>query len=375
MGAGAGEGSNSSRADGAEPVWVYGNRWRGYRSEAWCPHRLFATPVRLLGRKTACKEGITKMDTTVAIAGIDVSKHKLDVHVLPGNRTFTVSRDRRGLADLVRRLRKAGVGEVALEASGDYERIVIEELEAAGAVVHLLNPARVRLFAEAAGMLAKTDPIDARLIALYCQHFPDKGLTRRPENARKLAEFLTVRAMLHKIVDEARNRLEHLRDPDLRALAERTLCDARSQLKQIARGMAKVIAQDEVLAGKARIVRSLVGAGPVLAANLLAGVPELGTVGRRQAARLCGVSPTDDRSGKGRRRSRIDGGRQQLRPVLHMVALAAMRSNPVISDFANRLTANGKPKLLVIAACARKIIVILNAMLRDQTNWRHANAA
>lgn len=310
------------------------------------------------------------MDNTVAIAGIDVSKDKLDVHILPSNLVFIVERDRPGLAALVRRLRKAGVGEVALEASGDYERVVIEELEADGLVVHLLNPARVRLFAEAAGMLAKTDPIDAKLIALYCQHFPDKGLTRRPENARKLGEFLTVRAMLHKIIDEARNRLEHLRDPDLRARTERTLADARTQLKDIDTSIARIIAEDQAMASKAKLVRSLIGAGPVLTANLLAGVPELGSIGRRQAARLCGVSPTDDKSGKGRRRSRLDGGRDQLRPILHMVALAAMRSNPVISAFAKRLTAKGKPKLLVIAACARKIIVILNAMLRDQTPWQ-----
>jgi transposase len=315
------------------------------------------------------------MDNIVAIAGIDVSKDKLDVHILPSNLVFTVERDRRGLADLVRRLRKAGVGEVALEASGDYERIVIEELEANGFVVHLLNPARVRLFAEAAGILAKTDPIDARVIALYCRHFPDKGLTRRPDNARKLGEFLTVRAMLHKIIDEARNRLEHLRDPDLRARTERTLADAKAQLKDIDAGMARVIAEDQAMAAKAKLVRSLIGAGPVLAANLLAGVPELGTIGRRQAARLCGVSPTDNKSGKGRRRSKLDGGRDQLRPVLHMVALAAMRSNPAVSAFAKRLSANGKPKLLIIAACARKIIVILNAMLRDQTLWRSPKAA
>ena len=115
------------------------------------------------------------MDTTVAIAGIDVSKAKLDVHVLPSNLVFTVDRDPHGLAGLVRRLHKAGVGQVALEASGDYERSVIERLEADGFVVHLLNPARVRLFAEAAGILAKTDPIDARVIALYGRHFPRHG--------------------------------------------------------------------------------------------------------------------------------------------------------------------------------------------------------
>jgi transposase len=315
------------------------------------------------------------MDTTVAIAGIDVSKGKLDVHILPNNLVFTVDRDPHGLAGLVRRLHKTGVGQVALEASGDYERSVIERLEADGFVVHLLNPARVRLFAEAAGILAKTDPIDARVIALYCRHFPDKGLTRRPENARKLGEFLSVRAMLHKIIDEARNRLEHLRDPDLTALAERTLADARGQLKGINARVARLIAQDEAMARKAKLVRSLKGAGPVLTSTLLARVPELGTLGRRQIARLCGVSPSDNQSGKARRRAKLGGGRDQIRPVLHMVVMAAIRSNPAISSFAKRLAAKGKPRRLVFAACARKIIVILNAMLRDQTAWRSVEAA
>ena len=315
------------------------------------------------------------MDTTVAIAGIDVSKDKLDVHILPSNLVFTVDRDRHGLAGLVRRLHKAGVGEVAVEASGDYERLVIEQLEADGFIVHLLNPARVRLFAEAAGILAKTDPIDARVIALYGRHFPDKGLTRRPENARKLGEFLSVRAMLRKIIDEARNRLEHLQDPDLKALAERTLTDARAQLKQINTRIVRLIAHDEAMMRKAKLVRSLKGAGPVLASTLLARVPELGTLGRRQIARLCGVSPTDNQSGRARRRAKLGGGRDHIRPVLHMVVLAAIRSNPAISSFAKRLSAKGKPKRVVFAACARKIIVTLNAMLRDQTPWQSVKAA
>jgi transposase len=311
------------------------------------------------------------MDSIIQVAGIDVSKDKLDVHVLAGNLAFTVRRDRRGLTNLARRLRKAGVGAVALEASGGYEHPVIEELEAGGLIVRLLNPARVRLFAQASGVLAKTDPLDARVIALYCQHFPDKGLTRRPENARRLGEFLSLRTTLLKMIALARNGLEHLSEPILRAKAECILADAAAQLEEVDAGMAKVIAEDQAMDRKARLVRSLIGAGPVLTANLLARMPELGSTGRRQAARLSGVAPADDSSGKANRRSRIVGGRDHLRPVLHMAALAAIRSNAVIAAFASKLTAKGKSKRLVIAACARKIIVILNAMLRDQTQWRN----
>jgi transposase len=304
------------------------------------------------------------MDDSVAIAGIDVSKDKLDVHLLPSHLSFTVSRDRRGLTQLAGRLRKAGVERIALEASGDYERMVMEALEAEGLVVQLLNPMRVRRFAEAAGLLAKTDPIDAEVIALYAQHFPDKGLSRRPEQARKLG-----------IVSQARNRLEHLREPGLRKLAERFLADAQARLKEVEAGIAKIVAEDEAMARKSKLIQSFVGAGPVLASNLLARVPELGHVGRRQAAHLCAVAPADRQSGKRRRRAKIEGGRDHLRPILHMVAVAAIRSNPVFAAFAKRLSAAGKCKALVIAACARKVIVVLNAMLRDQTLWRHANAA
>lgn len=315
------------------------------------------------------------MVSTIQVAGIDVSKDKLDVHILASNLSFIVGCDKSGLTELARRLRKAGIGEVALEASGGYERVVIEALEGDGFVVHLLNPARVRLFAEAAGILAKTDPIDARLIALYCQHFPDAGLTRRPEKARRLGEFLTVRSMLLKIIDEARNRLEHLREPALRALAERALANARVELENLDAGIAEVIAEDDAMHRKADLLRSMIGVGPVLTANLLARLPELGGIGRHQAAHLCGVAPADKQSGKSRRRATLEGGRDQLRPILHMVALTAMRRNPAIAAFAARLSAAGKPKRLVIAACSRKIVVILNAMLRDQTQWQNPKTA
>lgn len=309
------------------------------------------------------------------MAGIDVSKDKLDVHVEADGGDFTVCRDARGLADLSKRLRKAGVGEVGLEASGGYERSVLEHLEKDGFVVHLLDPARVRHFAEAAGILAKTDAIDARVIAGYCRHFPEAGLTRKPENARKLSEYLTVRSMLLKIVDEARNRLEHLREAALKAIAEQVIVDAKGRLKEIEAGIARVIAEDEAMKLKARRIRSLMGAGPVLTANLLAYLPELGSIDRRQAARLAGTAPADKKSGKSSRRSRVAGGRDNLRPILYMAALAAMRSNPAISAFAKRLSAAGKAKLVVISACARKIIVILNAMLREQTMWQNPKVA
>lgn len=372
MGADAGGGSNSPRVDGAEPVEVLGNCLADTEAKPGACIVSSQRPYGCTVIETVCKEGITKMDNSVAIGGIDVSKDKLDVHVLPSDLVFSVSRTPAGLKELVKRLHKAGVERVALEASGDYERAVIEALERAGLVVQLLNPMRVRRYAEAAGVLAKTDPIDARLIASYARHFPDKGLVRRPEQARKLGEFIAVRGMLLDIVSEARSRLEHLREPILRDLLEQSITDARARLKTVEAAIAQVIAEDHEMARKAELIGSFAGAGPVLCSNLIARVPELGQVTRRQAAHLCAVAPADRQSGKSRRHARIEGGRHQLRPILHMVALAAIRSNPAIKAFAARLSAAGKSKRLVLAACARKIIVILNAMLRDQTMWQRA---
>jgi transposase len=372
MGADAGGGSNSPRADGAEPVEILGNCLADTEAKPGARIVSSQRPYGCTVIETVCKEGITKMDDSVAIGGIDVSKDKLDVHVLPSNLVFSVSRTPAGLRELIRRLRKAGVEGVAVEASGDYERAVIDALEGEGLAVQLLNPMRVRRYAEAAGILAKTDLIDARLIALYARHFPDKGLVRRPQQARKLGEFIAVRGMLLGIVNEARSRLEHLREPALRAMLEQSIADTTTRLKTVEAAIATVIAEDEAMARKAKLIRSFAGAGPVLCSNLIARVPELGQVTRRQAAHLCAVAPADRQSGKSRRRARIEGGRDQLRPILHMVALAAIRSNPDIKAFAARLSAAGKAKRLVLAACARKIIVILNAMLRDQNPWKHA---
>ena len=184
-----------------------------------------------------------------------------------------------------------------------------------------------------------------------------------------------MRDMLLKLAGEIRNSLEHVREPALKALADTLSADVAAKLKDVEHRIAKVIADDEASTRKARIIRSFTAAGPVLTSSLLARVPEIGGVTRHAAARLCRAAPTDRQSGRSRRRSSIEGGRDQVRPVLHMAALAAMRSNSVIKAFAQKLSAAGKPKQLVIAACARKMVVILNAMLRDDTEWKYAKAA
>lgn len=314
------------------------------------------------------------MDTTIAVAGIDVSKAQLDV-CMPDGGTFTVSRDKKGLATLRKRCRQAAVTHIALEASGGYEQEVLDALEDGDWQLRLLNPRRVRRFADVVGILAKTDPIDARLIARYTQHFPDAGIVRKPPQARRLAEFLRVRTMLRKAIDEARNQLEQLREPALRDMVLRYRAGLQDRLKALDADIEAATAEDEALAHKATLMRSMCGVGPVLATSMLALLPELGTLSGKQAARLAGTAPTDDKSGKRNGRSTVSGGRDGLAEILHMAALNAMRFNPDIKVFADRLAANGKDFQLVCMACSRKIVVTLNAMLRDNLPWQPRLAA
>lgn len=314
------------------------------------------------------------MDTTIAVAGIDVSKAKLDV-CMPDGDAFTVSRDKPGLATLRKRCRQAKLSHIAVEASGGYEQDVLDALERGDWQLRLLNPGRVRRFAQAAGVLAKDDPLDARMIRGYTQTFPDAGLARKSPQARQLSEFLCVRTMLRKALDDARNQLEHLRDGELRKLVEAYRGDLQKRLDGIDADIAQAIAGDHDMARKASLMRSMCGVGPVLSASLLALMPELGTLTGKEAANLAGTAPATNKSGKTTRHAAVRGGRDGIAEVLHMAALNAMRFNPDIKPFADRLRANGKSFQLVCMACARKIIVTLNAMLRDDLPWTPRLAA
>lgn len=314
------------------------------------------------------------MDTTIAVAGIDVSKAKLDV-CMPNGDAFTVSRDKRGLATLRKHCRQAKVSHIAVEASGGYEQDVLDALEHGAWQLRLLNPGRVRRFAQAAGVLAKDDPLDARMIRGYTQTFPDAGLARKSPQARQLCEFLRLRDMLRKALDDARNQLEHLRDAELRKMVGAYRGDLQTRLDGIDADIAQAIAGDHDMARKAGLMRSMCGVGPVLSASLLALMPELGTLNGKEAASLAGTAPATRRSGTSNRHAAVQGGRDGISEVLHMAALNAMRFNPDIKVFADRLRAEGKAFQLVCMACARKIIVTLNAMLRDNLPWTPRLAA
>jgi transposase len=304
----------------------------------------------------------------VRLAGIDVSKHTLDVYVMPSGESRTVSYDGRGLAALRRWLLDLGVAVAAVEASGGYEREVSVLLEEAGLVVHRLNPLRVRRFAELRGRLAKTDRLDARTIAEFARAYPqDRQLVRAPRRDR-LAEHLLVRRHTQDGITDCINQLEHLRDGRLRRLV--TACKAALErtLATLDQRLAALLAEHDDLVALSDRLRSVPGVGPVLATTLIALLPELGGLTRRQIASLVGVAPFDRSSGRSSGSKSIQAGRVLVRNALYMAAMVAARHNPDIKTFAKRLAA--KPGKVRLVACMRKLLVTLNAIVRDGAQWQ-----
>lgn len=308
------------------------------------------------------------MADMVRLAGIDVSKSTLDVYVAPAGASRTVSYDEGGLAELCRWLVGAGVALVALEASGGYERQVSEVLEAAGLVVVRLNPLRVRRFAELRGRLAKTDRLDARTIAEFARAYPQDRNVKRDRRREHLAEYLLVRRHTQQVIVDCTNQLEHLRDVRLRRLVLARKASMERMCDTLDRRLAELIAEHADLAGLSEQLRSVPGVGPVLAVTLIALLPELGSLTRRQIAALVGVAPFDRSSGHQIGRKSIQAGRTAIPAPLYMAAMVAARWNPAIAAFSARLAS--KPGKVRLVACMRKLIVTLNAMVRDGAQWQ-----
>jgi transposase len=308
------------------------------------------------------------MADIVITAGIDVSKDRLDVALWPP--PGAACRLRADQIDqLLDWLHRHGVARIGLEASGGYERDAVRRLAAAGFVVVLVNPLRVRRFAEAKGRLAKNDRADAATIAEFTATIASDRPFRDAAGDR-LAEYLRVRRHLQQAITDTVNQLEHLREVALRALLAEQRGALTRQLRQLDRRIAALIAQQPQWRALAQQLRSVPGVGPVLAHTLVALLPELGRLSRRQIASLVGVAPFDDDSGRRNGARQIAGGRSAVRNALYMAALVAKRCNPTIAAFARRL-AGKKPKVILVA-CMRKLITILNTMARNGQSWQPA---
>lgn len=310
------------------------------------------------------------MAPTETIIAIDVSKDRLDCLDEETGEAFALENSTAGRAELARRAQGRST-QFVLEASGGLERPVVQELCAAGLTVRLVDPRKVRLFARACGRFAKNDRLDAQMIAAYARAVP--GVAHQPDPAQeRLAELATYRRQLLVEQTALASQATGLRDPVLLRLVKRRAMALTAQLALVDKRIAQHIETTSALAAKARLLRSIPGVGPVLCTALLAFLPELGQLGRQQVAALAGVAPLDNDSGRRKGTRSIYGGRPAVRSVLYMAALVATRYNPPLAAFYERLRAAGKKPKVAIVAVMRKLVILANALVRDNKLYQPA---
>jgi len=304
--------------------------------------------------------------------GIDVSKASLDIAVLPEERVWRVEREEASIAGLVKELRTLAPSLIVLEATGGLESPLTAALATAGLPVAVVNPRQARDFAKATGRLSKTDALDAQVLARLGQTLRPPVRVLKNEETQELEALLTRRRQIVEMLTMEKNRLpsagQRVR-PDITA----HIAWLTKRLKDVDGDLQSAIEASDFWRIKDDIIRSLPGAGKVLSTTLLASLPELGTLNRRQIAALVGVAPFNCDSGTMRGSRHIWGGRAPVRSVLYMATITAIRCNPVIRDFHGRLRAAGKKPKVAITACMRKLLTILNSMVRSNTPWQPQN--
>ena len=308
------------------------------------------------------------------IVGIDVAKDKLDVAVRPSDERFVVSRTEAGLEELKDRLRQLGAAIVGLEATGGYETVVAASLSAAGLPVVVVNPAQVRAFANALGKRAKTDPIDAAVIAHFIEATKPQVRPLPDEATRQLNDLVSRRSQIQAMIVAEQQRKKHRPNERMLASIERLLAALQRELSDLDGQIREAIKASPVWREKDELLESVTGVGPAISSRVLAGLPELGSLDRRQIAALVGLAPWTRQSGRWKGKSFIGGGRAGVRSALFMGALVAVRHNPTLKAFYERLIAAGKEKMVALIAVARKLLTILNAIVRDGKPWRETEA-
>jgi len=304
--------------------------------------------------------------------GIDVSKDRLDVHAHPSGQAFAVARNGEGLAELIERLRAFAPALIAIEATGGFETVVAAGLAGAGLPVVVVNPAQVRHYAQALGRRAKTDPIDALVIARFAEATKPAARALPDETTRLLAELVARRRQIVEMMAAEGQRERRALDKRLKKSIARLRKALEKELAELDAEIDDSIHGSPVWAEKEDLLASVPGVGPVVARTLIAELPELGTLDRRQIAALAGLAPWTRQSGQWKGKSFIGGGRKSVRSALFIAAMVAARHNPVLKAFRDKLVAAGKPKLVALVATARKLLTILNAILRNKTPWQIA---
>jgi transposase len=306
------------------------------------------------------------------IVGIDVSKDRLDVALRPSGEMFAVERNSAGLDLLVARLKDLSPHIVVLEATGGFETVVVAALAAAGLPVVIVNPANVRSFAKAIGQRAKSDQIDAAVIAHFAEATKPEPRPLPDEATRLLADLTARRRQIIEMMVSERQRERRLTAPRLKKSITRLLKALQKELTSVNADIDDAVRGSPAWREKEDLLTSVPGVGPTIARTLMAELPELGQLGRKEIAALAGLAPFTRQSGQWRGRSFIGGGRTVVRTAVFMGALVAKKHNPTLKVFFERLVAAGKPKMVALIAVARKLLTILNAILRDNRPWQNA---
>lgn len=311
-------------------------------------------------------------DATRGSVGIDVSKGTLDVQVRPTDARWTVANDDRGIRALVAQLQTTAPAQIVIEATGGYELAVVGALAAAGLPVIVVNPRAVRDFARATGQLAKTDQLDAGILARFAEQVQPEIRPLADAEQQELDALLTRRRQLIEMLTAEKNRLQQVfvaRGSRVKKSLTAHIAYLTRELGRAETDLAALVRQSPIWRERDDLLQSAPGVGPVLSLTILAALPELGRLDRKAIAALVGVAPLNRDSGLFRGKRMIHGGRAPVRTALYVGALVATRHNPVIKAFYQRLLAAGKPKKVALTACMRKLLIILNAMVRQQAPW------
>lgn len=304
--------------------------------------------------------------------GIDVSKDRLDLATVPDGRVWSAANTVEGIGQVVKAAGEMSPELIVLEATGGLEVPLVAALAAAGLPLAVINPRQARDFAKSTGRLAKTDRIDAGMLALFAERVRPEPRPLKDEETRLLASLLARRRQILDMITAEKNRLGVAVRPIQKGIRHHiTWLEAR--LAEIDHDLVSSVRNSPVWREKDDLLRSVPGVGPVLSLTILSGVPELGTLSNRQIAALVGVAPLNRDSGRHRGRRSVWGGRAHVRAVLYMAAVSAARCNPAIKVFYQRLIAAGKKPKVALTACMRKLLTILNAMMKSGTRWQATN--
>jgi transposase len=333
------------------------------------PVQLPGLVARIIARLGQKEEAMTPAQVYV---GIDVAKRRLDIALWPTGESRSLANDPTDINKLVTWLQTQQPQLIVLEATGGYERAAVASLATAALPVVVVNPRQVRDFARAIGRLAKTDTLDAAVLARFAEAVRPSPRPLPDAQMELLRALVTRRQQVVEMLTAERLRLASVQ-PAIQGLIQKHIAALEKELAHLEEELDRTIRQSPLWRARERLLRSVPGIGPTVAAVLLADMPELGRLDRRQVAALAGVAPLNRDSGQCRGRRCIWGGRARVRAALYMAALVATRHNPVLKNYYQRLLEAGKAKKVALVACMRKLLTILNAMLRDGTAWQETS--